>query len=381
MSPDLSIVIVNFNSAHFLHPLLASIDSQEWTVDGRPGTHEVIIIDNASKGEDAGELENLASGREHVRYVQNTVNTGYGQANNQGFWVAQGRYHMILNPDTMFLPGCFAELIGFLEQRPDADMAGPLAFMDPSAQVMMPPNELPTPELVELRTKAQTTIDASERVLAERTKFAYEYWSATEPMELEMLSGSCVVFRRELFADEPPFDPGFPLYYEDTDMFMRLRKAGKKLFHLPNARMYHYWSQSAGTHARGAQYRERLSARRYYEKHFGTQGRETYEHNLASAIATKESGTHIMPLDCEHIEASNASPVFPVDPAHENYYIEFAGNPIFTLAVGMFPEQKGDFTVSQVMWDQLGPGDYWIRMIDRDSLETVRSWVVTKSRE
>ncbi len=380
MSVDLSIVIVNFNSAHFLPRLLESIDAQEWSTEGRPGTYEIILIDNASKGEDTAQIEPLL-GDPRVRYVQNTLNLGYGQANNQGFAVSTGRYHMILNPDTMFLPGCFQEMVGFLESHPEADVVGPLAYMDPLGRVMMPPNELPTPELVAFQTKAQTSTDAAERLLAQRTRFAFDYWSTTEPLELQMLSGSCVLFRRELFEDEAPFDPGFPLYYEDTDMFVRLRKAGKRLFHLPAAKMLHYWSQSAGTHARGAQYRERISARRYYEKHFGIDAVGVYEESVRQSLATKNSGTHVIPLEYEHIEAGDASPVFPVDPRHKDYYIEFAGNPIFTLAVGMFPEEKGDFSVSQIMWDQLGPGDYWIRMIDRETLKTIRGWVVSKHQK
>ncbi|MCA9320312.1 MAG: glycosyltransferase family 2 protein [Planctomycetes bacterium] len=378
MSVDLSIVIVNFNSAHFLYPLIDSIRSQVWTVAGRPGRHEIIVVDNASKGEDMAQIEELALADDVVA-VCNTMNVGYGQANNQGFAVATGRYHMILNPDTAFLPGCIAELVGHLEMHADSDMVGPLAYMDPAAQVMMPPNEVPTPDLIRLQTRAQTSPDSADRLMLQRTRFAFDYWSATEPLELGMLSGSCVVYRRSLFQDEYPFDPGFPLYYEDTDMFLRLRRRAKKLLHLPKARMYHYWSQSAGTHARGAQYRERLSARRYYRKHFGDDGLEVYEQNHRTALETKHQGTHIIPLDYEHVEAGRESPVFRVDPEHQDhYYIEFAGNPIFTLAVGMFPETSGDFTVSQVMWDQLGPGDYWIRMIDRATLETLRAWVVTK---
>ena len=77
-TPDLSLVIVNFNSAHFVERLVESIRAQDWAVDGRPGRLEMIVIDNASKGEDAAELEAMQADDLHV--VVNTVNTGYGQA-------------------------------------------------------------------------------------------------------------------------------------------------------------------------------------------------------------------------------------------------------------------------------------------------------------
>ncbi len=377
MSVDLSIVIVNFNTAHFLFPLMDSIHKQEWTIDGRPGTCEVIVVDNASKGEDAAMVAPLKA--QGMKYIQNTMNVGYGQANNQGFAVSSGRYHMILNPDCCFLPGCFQEIIGHLESNPDSAMVGPLAFMDPEATCMMPPNEMPTPELFAFQTRAQIDLECALKNLATRTKFAYEYWAATEPKEMQMLSGSCLTFRRELFASELPFDPGYPLYYEDTDMFMRLRAAGKKMVHLPGARMLHYWSQSADGHARGAEYRHQISACRFYTKFFGAEGLKAYRENLALSLEYRERGEHVVPFEFQPISVGTEPPTFHVEDGHSNFFVEFAGNPIFTLAVGMFPTEPKSFTVSSVMWQQIGPGNYWIRIIDCDTLETVHAWVITKS--
>ncbi len=376
MSVDLSIVIVNFNTAHFLFPLLESIHEQKWTIDGRPGKCEVIVVDNASKGEDAALVEPLKA--QGMRYIQNTMNVGYGQANNQGFAVATGRYHMILNPDCRFLRGCFAALIDHMESHQESTMIGPLAFMDPEATCMMPPNEMPTPELFEFQTRAQIDLDCAMKNLAQRTRFAYDYWSATEPKEMEMLSGSCLLFRRDLFANELPFDPGFPLYYEDTDMFMRLRQGNKKMMHIPQARMLHYWSQSADGHARGAEYRHQISASRYYTKHFGEEGLQTYRENLAKSMAYRDRGEHVSPFDFQPIEAGAEPPTFHVEDGHENFFVEFVGNPIFTLAVGMFPTEPKSFTVSPVMWQQIGPGNYWIRIIDCDTLQTVHAWIISK---
>ena len=377
MSVDLSIVIVNFNTAHFLYPLVDSIIEQEWQIDGRPGVCEIIVVDNASKGSDAVMLEPLKE--KGLRLIQNTMNVGYGQANNQGFAASRGRYHMILNPDCRFLPGCFQELIAHLESHPDTTMVGPLAYMDPGATCMMPPNEMPTPELFEFQTRAQVDIDAAMENLATRTRFAYDYWAADQAKQMDMLSGSCLTFRRELFKDELPFDPGFPLYYEDTDMFMRLNKAGKKLMHLPKAKMLHYWSQSADGHARGAEYRQQLSATRYYLKHFGEEGLHTYRVNLAKSLEYRDRGEHVSPFEFQSVEAGAEAPTFQVAEGHENFFVEFAGNPIFTLAIGMFPTEPRSFTVSQVMWDQVGSGSYWIRIVDCDTLENVHSWVITKS--
>ena len=67
MSVDLSICVVNFNSARFLPMLADSIRAQDWQVDGRPGTWELIVVDNASRGEDAWAIREMAQADERVR--------------------------------------------------------------------------------------------------------------------------------------------------------------------------------------------------------------------------------------------------------------------------------------------------------------------------
>ncbi|MEZ6194195.1 MAG: glycosyltransferase family 2 protein [Planctomycetota bacterium] len=375
-APDVSIAIVNFNSAHFVTRLVESLRAQEWSIEGRPGRFEIIVVDNASRGEDVAILEELRA--PDLRLIVNTINTGYGQANTQAYHVARGRLHVVLNPDAIFLPGCLDEMVRHLEEHPETAMASPFAFMDPAAQVLIPPNQLPTPELFELQTRAQLDHDAAAENLAARTRLSYRYWTATEPLELDMLSGSCFIFRRGLTDPEPLFDPGFPLYYEDTDLFLRLHRAGRRLVVLPAARFLHFWSQSADTHARGAQYRGRIAERRYFRKHFGEAGWARYDENRRRALETRDAGTHIVPFDFEEVAGGVEPPRFTLDLGPERYFIEMAGNPIFTLAAGFFPREAGGFTVTPQMWQQLPAARYYLRAVDRETFDTLRAWQVVK---
>ena len=73
-------------------------------VDGRPGRIEITVVDNASRGDDVSQLRAGASAT-GVRLIRNTENAGYALANNQGFRVSSGRYHLVVNPDVRLLPG------------------------------------------------------------------------------------------------------------------------------------------------------------------------------------------------------------------------------------------------------------------------------------
>lgn len=379
MTADVSIAIVNFNTVDYIAPLLETIRAQEYTVDGRPGVTEVILIDNASKGEDSWGLSELVA--DDVKLVQNTQNTGYAQANNQGFHVATGTYHMVLNPDTRLLPGCLENLVGFLEAHPDVTMVGPKAYMDLDETMVMPPNELPTPELLSKQAEAQRDNAAAAENLERRTRFSWAYWSAEEPIEVEMLSGCCFLFRRSFLEGEHLFDPGYPLYYEDTDLFLRLKRRGEKMVFVPDAGMVHFFSRSAYTHAKGAEYRHDLSQDRYFEKHFGEEGTAACRDARASGLAVKAEGSHVRPMDFEEITAFDRPPEFYVDPAHTNYYVEMAGNPSFTLAAAIFPKEDGWFTLSDTMWEQIGPTKYWLRCVDRESLQTLQAWELEKEED
>jgi hypothetical protein len=58
-----------------------------------------------------------------------------------------------------------------------------------------------------------------------------------------------------------------------------------------------------------------------------------------------------------------------------------SGNPSFTLAAAMFPTEDGWFTLSDTMWEQIGPTTYWLRCVDRDSLKTLQAWELEKEED
>ena len=103
-TPELSIVVLNWNTRHLLENCLASIYGCAPACE-----FEVIVVDNNSD-------ENIAGVREQfreVRLIQNDYNYGFAVANNIGFRESRGRYVMTLNPDTLMFPGTIIVLLVF----------------------------------------------------------------------------------------------------------------------------------------------------------------------------------------------------------------------------------------------------------------------------
>ena len=112
---DLSIIIVNWNSAAFTRKCLVSIEANAANL-----SYEVIVIDNASH-DGCGEM---ICPFPHVKFIQSTENVGFAQANNLAFAQSRGRNVLFLNPDTEILGDALQELLIALESMPQAGMVG-----------------------------------------------------------------------------------------------------------------------------------------------------------------------------------------------------------------------------------------------------------------
>ena len=373
-TPDLSICVVNFNSSHYLGDLLGSLLGDPFTIDGRPGEVEVIVVDNASPNDDHLAIQDVA-GNPRVRLVRNTENVGYGIANEQALRIARGRWHLVINPDVVVMPGCLQTLIDTLEAIDEAEVVGPLASFDPGGHVLLPPIELPDP-YTETLTNVSRHDDAVARfTIRHRARAAHRFWAATTPTPMPMLSGQCFLARRETFLEHGLFDPAYPLYYEDTDLFRRYTHEGLGLYHVPAARIVHHFSRSTMSRLKASMYRNRIGALRYFGKWFGETGRRTFEsvHARADARGLDDS----CPFDLIDVTSGDAPPTIEI-PEHDGVYLETAGNPKFSLAAAMFPGSTGAFTFPDIFWGALGEMSFWCRAVNPETGDTLRAWRISK---
>ncbi len=134
--PVVSILIVSWNTREILRDCLRTVYEQTKNVP-----FEVIVVDNASAD---GSVEMVRTAFPQAVLRANTTNRGFAAANNQGIEVAQGRYVLLLNSDTLVLDGAIDKMVAFAEERPEAAAVAcrvlnrdrtwqPTSFMFPSA--------------------------------------------------------------------------------------------------------------------------------------------------------------------------------------------------------------------------------------------------------
>ena len=115
MDTILSIIIVNYNSKtvlkNCLSSLLAQTSERSW---------ETIVIDNASMEK----INQLEIEFPKIKFIYNSKNVGFAAANNIGIKRANGKYILLLNPDTIVNENSFLPMINYLEQNDDVGVVG-----------------------------------------------------------------------------------------------------------------------------------------------------------------------------------------------------------------------------------------------------------------
>ncbi len=228
-TPDVSVIVVNWNTGELLKNCLASLRGTR----GGP-TCEIIVVDNASTD---GSVAMLRECFPAARVIVNETNRGFGAANNQAFAVMRGRYALLLNTDAVVTEDAVRELFSFMESRPDAAMAcGQLLNRDGTKQ-----NSIAAfPTLFTLLFN----MPVLEYLFPRR--YPGKRYDYDRPLAVDSGVGACLLVRRQAMDEVGWFDERYFFFMEETDWAYRMRRQGWKIYHVPSARIYHLQGQSIG---------------------------------------------------------------------------------------------------------------------------------------
>ena len=225
---DLSIVILNYRTPDLLVDCLTALEQHPYTL----GSSEIWVVDNAS-GDDT-----VARVREHAPHVQmmvNDRNLGFAAGNNRGMARADGRYIMLLNPDTRVHAGALDELVQFMDATPGAGAAG-AQLIDPDGEIQTSCRTFPNLLAVTIRgTPLYRWFDNHPSL----RRYLMSDWDHESSRQVDWVLGACLIIRRQAWEAVGPLDEGFFMYYEDIDWCYRAQAKGWAIFYVPSARITH----------------------------------------------------------------------------------------------------------------------------------------------
>lgn len=224
---SLSLIVVTHNHAAYIGCCLDVLVPEVERVGG-----EIIVIDNGSDDESAA----IARGYPGVQLYVNHNRQGFSTNNNYGMAMAQGRYLLLLNPDTEVLPGALEQLINFMDQHPEAGLCG-AQLLFPDGSIQPSPRRFPTlSSFIARRTPLRFFLRNSS-LNRHHLMLDMDY---SQLQAVDWLLGACLFIRREVLEDVGPLDEGFFLYVEDIDWARRMHQTGWKVYYVPTAKIIHH---------------------------------------------------------------------------------------------------------------------------------------------
>jgi GT2 family glycosyltransferase len=196
------------------------------------------VVDNASRDDSVAMVRDKFP---QVTVIANAENRGFTGGNNQGIAASNGRYVMVLNPDTEALGDAVDRLVSYLDQHADVGALGP-QLLNPDRSIQSSRRRFPTLTTAYFES---TWLQS----LAPRGILAHYYMddvAPDHPHEVDWLTGACTIFRRETLDQVGVYDAeNFFMYSEELDLCRRVKAAGWKIVYLPEAQVVHYVGQSS----------------------------------------------------------------------------------------------------------------------------------------
>jgi len=239
----LLVVVLNYKTAALTIDCLRSLADE---IDAIPGSR-VVVTDNASGD---GSVEKIASAisenhwHDWVELMPLEQNGGFAFGNNAAIRPVLASavscpYVLLLNPDTVVRPGALKSLLTFMNEHPEAGIAGSrLEDLDGSPQH----SAFRFPSVI------------SELDFGLRLGFVSKLlsrWSgvppiADDPHETNWVAGASMIVRREVFEAIGLLDENYFMYFEEVDFCLRAHRAGWPCWYVPQSHVVHFVGQSSG---------------------------------------------------------------------------------------------------------------------------------------
>ncbi len=255
VSPRVAVILVNYRSYQELRGCLHSLEQSRVPV-------QAIVIDQASDRAAAGAVQ---TDFPWVDVVPHDQNSGFAAGVNAGARRAASPYLLLLNPDSAVQPDMIGELTTWMNQHPDVGIAGPRILND-DGTLQESARRFPDFTTALAGRSSWLTRVFPNNSLSRRNLRARDGRDGST-LDVDWVSGACMMVRHEAFDAVGGMDEGFFLYWEDADFCRRVERAGWRTVYLPGVAARHTGGRSS-RHASTASLRAfHRSAFRLFWKH------------------------------------------------------------------------------------------------------------------
>ncbi len=253
---EVSIIIASYNTRDFTLQCLKSIYDNVKNL-----SFEVICIDNNSRD---GSPALIREKFPEVILIKNEENLGYAKANNLGISRSVGQYVVLLNSDTVVMPGSLEHVIEFMRFHPDAGAASP-KLLNPDGTIQYCIRTLPSITTAIFQSLRWHVLFPGNRITEKYYKTTLNY---DDVLSVDSIGTTCYAIRRQVLNDIGFLDERFIMYNVDLDLNKRIKDAGYNVYFLPEARVIHYGGVSVNQNSYRGLIEQHQGMWLMYKKHY-----------------------------------------------------------------------------------------------------------------
>jgi GT2 family glycosyltransferase len=260
--PDVSVIIVNYNTSHLLDRCFAALETGCGALQ-----LQIIIVDNASRDSSA---EILRTRFRFAEIIENSVNVGFGRANNQALSKVRGRFVLLLNTDAFVSPDTLPMTVSYMEAHPSCGVLG-VKLVSEDGVLQQSSRYFPTPWNLFLLVTGLSRLFPGVRLVDDLS------WDYSTVRECDWVTGCYYLIRREVIDQVGLFDPRFFMYYEEVDHCRAVREAGWNVMCYPYSSVVHIGGESVRSVGSVTRTGQNLALQveselLYFRKHYGRRG-------------------------------------------------------------------------------------------------------------
>lgn len=227
---DVSIILVSYNTKELTQNCIKSIYKKTQNLN-----FDIWCVDNNSSD---GTCEMIESEFPEVKLIKNSKNIGFGAANNLAIKKCNAKYVFLLNTDTILINNAIKILFDFMEQNLEIGACGGNLY-NANMENVHSYGYFPT-----CKTKFLKTF------LFDKLFFIKEIHDKgnnekNELKQVDCIVGANILIRKKILEKVGYFDEEFFLYFEDTELQYRIKKAGHKIIINPESKIFHLENKSS----------------------------------------------------------------------------------------------------------------------------------------
>jgi len=253
---EISIVIVTHNVRDLLRACLQAVFASDF-----PYPFEVFVVDNG--GDDS--LAMVAKEFPQATCVVGSPYMGYAAGNNVALRQAQGRYLLLLNPDTVVPPTALRQLHELMEAHPHWGIIGPKLVLPDGSLDLACRRVFPTPWNALMKATGLATRFPHWRLTGE---YNLTYLDPDEPYPVDSVVGACMFIRQAALQQVGLLDETFFMYGEDLDLCYRMKQAGWQVWYRPEVVIEHHKGESSRQRPRRVLFEFYRAMHIFYRKHY-----------------------------------------------------------------------------------------------------------------